>query len=130
MRARPGRRVEFPTCPFCGAVVPRPQEISGAQMPGGTCDCGAAYVMDATGLALGEALLEALALVCEGNEDLGWQLEPGEDYEDRQVLGYDAGRHVVIGSAASFRSGMAALSFVRLLEGALERASQRASGSR
>jgi hypothetical protein len=81
--------------------------------------------MDAVGLNLGEALLEALSLVSGGNPDLGWQLEPGEDYEDKQVLGYDVARHVIVGSAATFRSGMGALCFVHLTEGALERAAGR-----
>jgi hypothetical protein len=95
-------------------------------MPGGSCGCGTVYVMDTTGLALGEALLEALSLACGGDAGLGWQLEPGEDYEDHQLLGYDPGRHIVIGSATNYRSGMAALVFVRLIEGGLERAGQRA----
>ncbi len=129
MRARPGRRVEFPNCPFCGVVIPRPAEVAGIELPGGACHCGAAFVLDPTGLNMGEALLQALALACGGNEDVGWQLEPGEDYQDRQVLGYDPNRHVVLGSADTFRSGMAALCFVKLTEGALERAGERA-GSR
>jgi len=125
-RPRPGRRIDFPTCPYCGAVVKRPADIAGSVLSGGSCVCGAAYTMDPTGLNLGETLLEALALLCGGNPDLGWQLQPGEDYEEQQCLGYDPSRHVIIGSAASYRSGMAALIFVRLLEGGLERAGERA----
>lgn len=125
MRTRPGQRLEFPTCPFCGAVVRRPEAVAGIEMPGGRCGCQGVYVMDVRGQALGEALLDALTLLCGGNPDLGWQLEPGEDYEERQVLGYDHRRHVVIGSAG-YRSGLGALIFVRLLAGGLERAGRRA----
>ncbi len=128
MRARPGRRVDFPTCPFCGTVVRRPEEVGGA-MPGGSCSCSAVYVADTRGLSLGEALLEALSLACGGDPDLGWQLEPAEDYEERQLLGYDPVRHVIIGSAATYRSGMGALLFIRLTEGALERAGERVRSS-
>ncbi|MFH0810502.1 MAG: hypothetical protein V2A77_08570 [Pseudomonadota bacterium] len=127
MRTRPGNRLEFPSCPFCGAVVMRPaEEIAGLDLPGGKCDCGAVYAMDPTGLRLGEALLEALSLACGCDSDLGWKLEPGEDYEERQILGYDPNRHVIIGAGANYRSGMSALCFIRLSEGALERAAGRA----
>jgi hypothetical protein len=122
---RTGRNVDFPTCPQCGAVVKRPEEVGG-QLPGGSCVCGTVYVMDPTGLNMGEALLEALSLACGGNPDLGWNLQPGEDYQDYAVLGYDPARHVIVGSATTFRSGMAALLFISLKEGGLERARERA----
>jgi hypothetical protein len=65
-------------------------------------------------------MLEALKLACGGDEDVGWNLGP-EDYEEWQVLGYDERRHCVIGGAASYFSGMAALCFVRVNDGVLER---------
>ena len=48
---------------------------------GGKCSCGAAFVVDETGHSGGQALLDAQALVCDGDLDRALSLSSGEDYE-------------------------------------------------
>ena len=110
--------VEKPTCPFCGASIERPGELESrrpAEMPVGTCSCGAVYACDVTGHNLGSAMIEALVLGCDGDWDLAWDLLPEDDYLEKQVKNYDYETHKIIaGGAYDGRGVSGVLYFIRL----------------
>jgi len=107
-----------PTCPFCGMTVLRPKELTNrmtAEMPVGTCSCGAVYAFDVTGHNLGTAMIEALVFGCGGDWDLAWDLVPEEDYMEGEVKNYDIETHLVVhGGAYEGRRVAGTLYFVRL----------------
>lgn len=74
-------------CPFCWEWLPAAalqlRVFSGEGCRGGRCPCGAAFVMDDTGRSGGQALLDALALLCDGNLDRAPGLQENVDYELR-----------------------------------------------
>ncbi len=69
-------------CPFCSSPVQRPVEIKNgfADILGGRCLCGALYAYDPSGRALGEVLMDALAILCRGDYNKAVSLEEGKDY--------------------------------------------------
>jgi hypothetical protein len=85
-----------PTCPFCGMLVQRPEEIPSREMPMGVCSCGAVYSCDVTGHNLGSAMIEALVHACTGDWDCAWDLTPDQDYLDKQLKNYDFETHHII----------------------------------
>ena len=110
-----------PRCPFCDRLIDRPKEVEPRRLGDfdyGLCKCGAVYVHDVTGHNLGAAYVEALGFACNDDWDLAWSLEPGEDYEDAIIEGYDFGSHVVYptGYTPKGRRVRGALSFIRLIE--------------
>ncbi len=80
-RPRPGAP---PTCPFCDRRADVPAvvgKVFGLEPRlGGGCGCGAVYVIDETGKAGGEALLDGLALACGGDLDRALKLDSSADY--------------------------------------------------
>ena len=58
-------------CPFCFEWLPPPQTRHDLYNPEGTecgqCECGAYFVIDATGRSGGQALLDAQVLICDGD---------------------------------------------------------------
>jgi hypothetical protein len=72
-------------CPFCWEWIPTPKTVfeafSADGCLGGRCSCGAAFVVDETGRAGGQALLDAQALVCDGDLDRALKLSSGADYD-------------------------------------------------
>lgn len=76
-RAKMRRENEI-RCPFCNAPVPPPVRISavfsGEGCLGGRCACGAAYAVDETGRLGGCALLDAQAVLCDGDLDRAMKL--------------------------------------------------------
>lgn len=71
-------------CPFCETPMGEPQEIMssfGNIISGGKCQCGAAFVYDRSGHKLGDAYVDALALLCEDDMEKAWSLVPEKDYE-------------------------------------------------
>ncbi len=66
-------------CPFCADMLPvaQPQDgvFSGDGCVGGRCTCGAAFVVDETGRLGGQALLDAQALLCDGDLDAALRLD-------------------------------------------------------
>ncbi|NIA08647.1 MAG: tetratricopeptide repeat protein [Nitrospiraceae bacterium] len=109
-----------PLCPFCGRPIKPPKEVEPRRLANfdyGVCDCGAVYVHDVTGHNLGAAYVEALGFACNDDWDLAWSLEPGEDYEDAIVEGYDFESHVVYpGKTTGGKRAKGALSFIRLIK--------------
>ncbi len=69
-------------CPFCNSFVKRPYELKMgfADLLGGRCPCGALYAYDPSGRALGEILMDGLAILCEGDYNKAVSLEEGRDY--------------------------------------------------
>ncbi len=87
-----------PWCPFCGMDVGRPTEKAQRKLnefPGGTCDCGAVYVADATGHNVGSAMVECLVNACNEEWDLAWELVPEDDYLTGRLDDYDEVSHQV-----------------------------------
>src|SRR4030042_1088622 len=104
-----------PACPFCGMLIPRPQEIHSREMPLGSCSCGAVYACDVTGHNLGAAMIEALVHACTGDWDCAWELTPDEDYLDKQLKDYDLETHHIIHSGVyEGRRISGVLYFIRL----------------
>jgi len=72
-------------CPFCWEYVPTPQRkiavFSADGALGGRCGgCGAAFVVDETGRSGGQALLDAQAVLCDGDLDKAMAMD-SHDYE-------------------------------------------------
>lgn len=69
-------------CPFCDSPLQRPGELKNgfADIIGGRCRCGALYAYDPSGRALGEILMDSLAILCKGDYNKAISLEEGKDY--------------------------------------------------
>jgi hypothetical protein len=112
-----------PPCPFCGMLIPRPQEIPSREMPLGSCSCGAVYACDVTGHNLGSAMIEALVYACGGDWDCAWDLTPDQDYLDKQVKNYDfETHHIIHGGVYEGRRITGVLYFIRLNKPIAEKA--------
>ncbi|GAB4536165.1 MAG: hypothetical protein Fur0020_04010 [Thermodesulfovibrionia bacterium] len=76
-------------CPYCGNYLIRPLDIKikSVEITGGICRCGAIYVLDRTGHAVGEIFLDALTFLCSGDIDKALSLNP-DDYDD-MIYNYD-----------------------------------------
>ena len=78
-------------CPFCEnyLIAPVDIRIRTMDLTGGICRCGAVYVLDRSGHALGEIFMDALAFACKGDLDRALALERDEyetvelDYNQR-----------------------------------------------
>jgi len=77
-------------CPFCGQALEPPAEVKAGfeTFEGGRCACGAVYVYDRTGRKLGEAMMEALLLINDGDYDKAFSAEEG-GYEEEVVTFYE-----------------------------------------
>jgi len=86
------------TCPFCDQRVakPRPLGAKGSrdETSGGHCACGALYIADVTGKLGGQALMDGLTILCDGDVDAALGLSAGTDYE-MVKLGYRPRTHSV-----------------------------------
>lgn len=92
MSSRPDRGKYIPECPFCGRELPRPVNrlAEFGEVMRGDCSCGAICVCDPTGRNIGEAHMEALALI-SGTWDIG-NLDPDTDYRIEE-MDYDLYSH-------------------------------------
>jgi len=77
-----GRKMRKATqilCPFCTAEVPPPSRVREVFTPegclAGHCSCGAVYAVDETGRLGGQALLDAQAVLCNGDLDQALTLD-------------------------------------------------------
>jgi hypothetical protein len=74
-------------CPFCKEKVPAPRRVMAAFTPegclAGACSCGAVYAVDETGRLGGQALLDAQAVLCEGDLKQAMTLETGKQVDVR-----------------------------------------------
>jgi hypothetical protein len=104
-----------PTCPFCGMLISKPDQVPSGKMPLGVCSCGAVYACDVTGHNLGSAMIEALVHACSGDWDCAWELTPDDDYLDKQLKNYDLETHNIIQSGVyEGRRIAGVLYFIRL----------------
>jgi hypothetical protein len=79
-------------CPFCERSLGELEEITakfGNVISGGKCECGAVYVYDGSGHNVGDAYVDALTLLCDGDLDKAWSMTPEEDYEVKE-FNYDS----------------------------------------
>jgi hypothetical protein len=83
-RMRRARRI---LCPFCKQKVAAPRRVTTAFTPGGClaerCSCGAVYAVDETGRLGGQALLDAQAVLCDGDLQRAMALETDVHVEVR-----------------------------------------------
>jgi hypothetical protein len=71
---------------------------------GGTCTCGAIYIVDPTSKNVGEVMMQALGMAAQKlSKDL-MDLVAGEDYDDA-VLSYDWRTHRSPGESKGFMDG-------------------------
>jgi hypothetical protein len=74
-------------CPFCKKSVPTPRRVTTVFTPGGClaerCSCGAVYAVDEMGRLGGQALLDAQAVLCDGDLQLAMTLESGKHVDVR-----------------------------------------------
>ena len=83
-RMRRARRI---LCPFCKQKVAAPRRVMTAFTTGGClaerCSCGAVYAVDETGRLGGQALMDAQAVLCDGDLQQAMTLETGVHVEVR-----------------------------------------------
>ena len=81
------RKAKQVLCPFCKEKVPAPRRVREVFTPDGClterCSCGAIYAVDETGRLGGQALLDAQAVLCEGDLGQAMLLETGKDVDVR-----------------------------------------------
>ena len=74
-------------CPFCKEGVPAPGRVMTVFSPEGClaerCSCGAVYAVDETGRQGGQALIDAQAVLCDGDLHLAMTLESGKEVDVR-----------------------------------------------
>ncbi len=96
-----------PRCPFCGSDLMRPSEITvgdAEQSTGGTCSCGALFLVDPTGKNVGTMMAQALNMMTEELKKGIGELVPDEDYQDA-VLSYDWRTHRSTGVSQGYMDG-------------------------
>lgn len=117
-RERRYSRKEPPAaCPYCESKIPRPSPLTDEAGPdacrGGHCPvCNALYVLDETGKAGGQSLLDVLSLLCDGDLNAGLTLRAGVDYDLREV-GYNPRTHSLDPRGMRRRFGLPKLWFVK-----------------
>jgi hypothetical protein len=89
-------------CPFCWEWLPAPRLLykvhSAEGASGGLCECGAFFVIDHTGKSGGQALMDLLALACDGDLDRALAIREGSDFELRtKPLKEQSGRNRLAG---------------------------------
>ena len=123
----PGSRRPPPNrilCPFCKEKAPKPQQFlnvfSSDGCFGERCSCGAAYTTDQTGRLGGQAVLDAQAVLCNGDLDQATALQPGTEVEAKSQR---CGNYVIHlgGGQKSHTSGAAKAWFVRRIDTVIER---------
>jgi hypothetical protein len=75
---------------------------------GGTCRCGAVYLMDPTGKNVGQIMAQALGIAADVLAKDVAELTGGEDYEDA-VLSYNWRTHRSSGPSTGYLDGLGRL---------------------
>lgn len=119
---RPERKLA-PNCPFCGADLPVPRDIVINEMEtaqGGTCLCGALFLVDPTGKNAGTIMAQGLELAAKrlGKEMI--ELVPDEDYREA-FLAYDWRTHRSTGLSTGFADGRGRLYIIQVKKGGSSR---------
>lgn len=80
---------------------------------GGTCSCGAIYLVDPTGKNVGTVMVQALGLTADALGKSLTDLAPDQDYEDA-ILSYDWRTHRSTGVSSGYMDGYGRLYIVRV----------------
>ena len=105
-----------PRCPFCEADLKRPEPMQTGdpeQVQGGTCSCGAIYLVDPTGKNVGTVMAQALIMAADMLRKKVSDLDPESDYEDA-VLSYDYRTHRSTGKVTGYMDGYGRLYMMRV----------------
>jgi len=105
-----------PKCPFCGSYLKRPETMTLTTadiVQGGTCSCGALYLVDPTGKNVGLMMAQALNEAAEMQKKGVGELTPDEDYQDA-VLSYDVRNHRSTGINQGYMDGMGRLYIIKI----------------
>lgn len=102
-------------CPFCKQKVPAPRRVMTVFTAEGClaerCACGAVYAVDETGRLGGQALLDAQAVLSDGDLQLAMTLETGKQVD---VQSRPLGTQTIKGGGRFKRTGASARAwFVR-----------------
>lgn len=106
------------SCPFCGLMLARPQDVEITAVSGfrgGECPCGAIFLFDETGGHGGEALVEVMTAGCGGDWDVAWSLEPDVDYKQITVS-YDERAHRISEPGDQYQPAGKLFFFKRLIK--------------
>ncbi len=106
-----------PRCPFCGADLPRPRDMAigdAEQGTGGTCSCGAVFLVDPTGKNVGLMMAQALNMTADILKKGVGELIPEEDYQDA-VLSYDWRTHRSTGVSKGYMDGSGRLYIFKVI---------------
>jgi len=82
-------------------------------LKGGTCDCGAVYLVDPTGKNVGTVMAQALVMAADRLGKQVQDLDPDSDYEDA-VLSYDWRMHRSLGAVTGYMDGYGRLYLLRV----------------
>lgn len=118
MRNIAGRKLA-PLCPFCGAELQQPSEITINEFEkalGGTCLCGAVFLVDQTGKNAGTIMAQGLGLAAELLHKELIDMVPDQDYRDA-IISYDWRLHRSAGVSAGFADGYGRLYIIQVKKG-------------
>ena len=100
-------------CAFCAAKIPRAAKVPGpSNARAGRCLCSAVFVADSTGKLGGEAIVEGLSLLTDGNLKRAMALREGSDYQCK-VMAYREASHQVVPDEDPNRYGAGRMFFFR-----------------
>lgn len=114
--SREPRRGLAPECPFCGKELARPAELKVSAFEtalGGTCACGAIYLVDPTGKNVGTVMVQAMGMAADSLAKNVTDLTPDEDYEEA-VLSYDWRIHRSPGVSGGYMDGYGRLYVIKV----------------
>ena len=110
---RPDGKPIAACCAFCSAKIARATKVAGtSSAPSGSCSCGVVFVDDSTGKLGGEAIVEGLSLLADGNLQRAMTLREGTDY-DCKVLAYREISHEIFPAADPNRVGVGRIFYFR-----------------
>jgi len=106
-------------CVFCEERIPKPAHLNDERSPdspqGGRCPrCDALFLLDATGRAGGQALMEGLTMLADGDEDRALTLRADVDYALKGA-GYNPRTHSMDPNSSMRRYGVPKLWFFKAL---------------
>jgi hypothetical protein len=80
---------------------------------GGTCTCGAIFLVDTTGKNVGTVMVQALGIVADAMAKDVSDMVPDQDYEDA-ILSYDWRTHRSSGVSTGYMDGYGRLYVVKM----------------
>ncbi len=114
--SRGSREGTEPRCPFCGAKLERPADMTISPVEkaqGGRCACDAFFIVDSTGKNVGEVMAQALGMAAEKLSKNIWDLAPDDDYEEA-IMRYDFRTHRSLGFDRGYADGYGRLYIIKI----------------